>query len=304
MATWFPNATRDVKGSDAGPFTGGPMKIVVHTTEGDGWPSYQGGATAPHFTCHWDGSRFLIRQHVRLDRASKSLQNRAGGVETNRDGAIQVELRGTCDPTYRNGGKGTFWPDAPAKAKTALAAFLKSLADLVGVPLRTVAFQAYPGSYGARGRSNQVRFSLSQWDNFSGICGHQHVPENDHGDPGSLDVAALLKGTASTVAPVRPPAASTSGTKAPAFPLPRGHYFGPKSGPASSHSGFYSSSDRQGLRLWQARMRKQGWRLDVDGLYGPQTRAVAVAFQREKRLAVDGLIGPATWRAAWTEKVT
>lgn len=312
MATWFPGATRDVKGSDAGPFSGGPLKIVVHTTEGDGWPSYQGGATAPHFTCHWDGSRFIIRQHVRLDRASKSLANERGGVETNQDGAIQIELRGTCDPTYRNGGKGTFWPDAPAKAKAALAGFLKALASLVGVPLKTVAFQAYPASYGRRGRTNNVRMSLSQWDNFSGICGHQHVPENYHGDPGDLDVADLLDGEATPVKvqPVRPP--KTSGKKAPAFPLPRGHYFGPKTGPNYSHSGYRSSADRAGLRAWQAQMRtgravggaKIAWSIAVDGLYGPQTAKVVRQFQAEKGLEVDGLIGPETWAAAWTAPVT
>lgn len=305
MATWFPGATRDVKGSDAGPFSGGPMKIVLHTTEGDGWPSYAGGATAPHFTCHWDGSRFLIRQHVRLDRASKSLANQRGGVETNRDGAIQIELRGTCDPKYRNGGKGTFWPDAPQAALEALAGFLKALAKMVKVPLKTVGFQSYPNSYGARGRTNTVRMSLSQWDNFSGICGHQHVPENDHGDPGSLNVSAILKGDATPVTPTpyRPPSSTVTSTKAPKFPLPSGHYFGPKAGPHYSHSGFYSSADRAGLRAWQARMRKRGWAISVDGLYGPATAKVARAFQAEKGLAVDGLVGSATWRAAWSSPV-
>ncbi|WP_205353112.1 peptidoglycan-binding domain-containing protein [Janibacter anophelis] len=94
------------------------------------------------------------------------------------------------------------------------------------------------------------------------------------------------------------PAAS----KAPKFPLPRGHYFGPKSGPASSVSGYYSH--RADLKRWQQQMRERGWSITADGLYGPATAKVARAFQREKGLAVDGLIGAATWAAAWKEPVT
>src|SRR5699024_7106742 len=80
---------------------------------------------------------------------------------------------------------------------------------------------------------------------------------------------------------------------APRYPLPRGHYFGPKSGPVSSVSGYYSH--RSDLRRWQQRMNDRGCTITADGLYGPRTKSVAIAFQREKGLAVDGLIGPDTW---------
>ena len=58
------------------------------------------------------------------------------------------------------------------------------------------------------------------------------------------------------------------------------------------------------VRTWQARMSRRGWRIDVDGAYGPQSREVCLAFQREKRLVVDGIVGPETWRAAWTAPIT
>jgi len=58
------------------------------------------------------------------------------------------------------------------------------------------------------------------------------------------------------------------------------------------------------VRTWQARMRQRGWRIDVDGAYGPQSRQVCLAFQREKGLAVDGIVGPQTWAAAWTAPIT
>lgn len=89
--------------------------------------------------------------------------------------------------------------------------------------------------------------------------------------------------------------------KAPAFPLPRGHYFGPSAG-AASHGG--GGSHRDDLRRWQRQMQERGWRLTADGLYGRETRRIATQFQREKRLQVDGLIGSQTWRAAWTEPIT
>lgn len=80
---------------------------------------------------------------------------------------------------------------------------------------------------------------------------------------------------------------------APAYPLPAGRYFGPGSVMASHYLG-----------QWQRQMARRGWRIAVDGKYGPQTAAVAHAFQLEKDLTADRLIGPATWRAAFVEPVT
>ena len=93
----------------------------------------------------------------------------------------------------------------------------------------------------------------------------------------------------------------TTTSKAPAYPLPRGSYFGPKSGPAASVSGYHSH--RADLKRWQEQMRKRGWSLTADGLYGPTTAKVARQFQKEKGIPVDGLIGPSTWASAWTEPV-
>lgn len=57
-------------------------------------------------------------------------------------------------------------------------------------------------------------------------------------------------------------------------------------------------------RQWQAKMAQRGWKIAVDGVYGPDSAEVAKAFQREKGLVVDGVVGPATWRATWTAPVT
>lgn len=60
----------------------------------------------------------------------------------------------------------------------------------------------------------------------------------------------------------------------------------------------------RGVERYQSQMRHRGWRLDVDGQFGPRTYAVTVSFQREKKLEVDGIVGPETWRAAFTSKIT
>jgi hypothetical protein len=88
----------------------------------------------------------------------------------------------------------------------------------------------------------------------------------------------------------------------PRFPLPSGYYFGPADGGSHSISGLYSY--KGALSPWQRQMRNRGWDIGVDGIYGPETRDVALSFQQEKRLEADGLIGPETWRSAWTLKVT
>lgn len=119
---------------------------------------------------------------------------------------------------------------------------------------------------------------------------------------GAATFAALRSGMPAVPAPPAGPIVIAPGVPAPAFPLPAGWYFGPKSGPRESVSGFYSY--RAQLASWQQRMADRGWAIAADGLYGDQTERIARAFQAEKGLVVDGLIGPVTWAAAWTEPVT
>lgn len=88
----------------------------------------------------------------------------------------------------------------------------------------------------------------------------------------------------------------------PVFPLPPGFYFGPKTGPRESVSGYFSYG--ADLARWQEQMRHRGWKIGVDGRYGDETGDVAEKFQREKGLVPDRKIGPQTWAAAWTAPVS
>lgn len=58
------------------------------------------------------------------------------------------------------------------------------------------------------------------------------------------------------------------------------------------------------VRQFQQRLRDRGWKIDVDGLFGPQTEKVVRAFQKDKRLAVDGIVGRNTWKAIWLSPIT
>lgn len=58
------------------------------------------------------------------------------------------------------------------------------------------------------------------------------------------------------------------------------------------------------VATWQRQMRARGWRIDVDGVFGPASRDVARRFQREKGLKASGKVNRATWEAAWRAPVT
>lgn len=174
--------------------------IVLHTTEGRTLPDYGGGGSAPNLTAVPDFAAKKLNwyQHFDIDRSSRALVNLSGGVATNTLNVCQVELVGTCDPaTHKKWGTAThiYWPEAPDWALAEVAAFLKWMNAQHGVPLTGPSkWLAYPSSYGA----TSARMSGSAWNDFSGICGHQHVPENTHGDPGSINfpkLIALAKGT-------------------------------------------------------------------------------------------------------------
>lgn len=169
--------------------------LVWHSTEGTSLPDYNDGAAAPNLTAKPDFSaeKLLWHQHFDIDTSARALVNKPGGVETNTLNVCQVEIVGTCDPkTHQRWGstQHLYMPELPDWVVRDLARFCAWLHDEHHVPLRSgVEFKAYPGSYG----KNEVRMSSSEWNHFHGHCGHQHVPENAHGDPGALPMSTILR---------------------------------------------------------------------------------------------------------------
>lgn len=183
MANWHPNATKVVY-TDAGPFIDCPPKIVWHTTEGSGLPTYSG--SAPHFT--FDPLTGALHQHVPLNRAAKSLEHPAGTAHTNLAHAIQVELRGYSDEAKaKQHGKPKYavvnWGPVEYQRIARLARWIEQNADVPSVC--SVKFGEYPNHL-------PPRLSSGAWINYRGHLGHQHVPGNHHGDPSSLRIDLIL----------------------------------------------------------------------------------------------------------------
>jgi hypothetical protein len=203
----YPGASRDHWYQDKYPGDAMDTNVVVwHTTEGRTLPDYDGGATAPNFTAVPDfrAKKLVWHQHFNVDVSARALKNKPGGVETNTMNACQVELVGTSDPVTHGKWSAAhlYTPELPDWVIRDLAAFAKWMRSEHGVPLTSgVSFKPYPDSYG----DNGVRMSGAKWSAFRGHCGHQHVPENDHGDPGWFPMARILALASKPAAP-KPPA--------------------------------------------------------------------------------------------------
>jgi hypothetical protein len=187
---WLPEATRDPHGRTLTWSSHRNPKGCLHTTETLGWPTYQSWTVHPHATVKpIPGKGVEIRQHVPFDQASFSLRNLPGGVETNRDYVFQFELIGTCDRGGQPFKAGAYyWPDADNAVLLDLhRKVIAPLSRAYDIPIHAPVFQAYPGSAGARDApSNAVRMRGASFDDYTGWLGHQHVPENVHGDPGAF----------------------------------------------------------------------------------------------------------------------
>lgn len=163
FATWKPIS------GPSGPHVGGPFKIVHHTTEGS---TAQGALNAfaanksdPHFTV----DATTIFQHVDTAEGARALRNAVGGVQTNRDSAVQIELVGFAH-----------LPKDP-RALTNLARLCRWIESTHGVPRVWPSGPPKPAKNGkdpgGHNRNPQV------WETQSGHYGHSHVPENTHWDP-------------------------------------------------------------------------------------------------------------------------
>lgn len=161
-----------------GAYAGGPFKIVHHTTEGgsaaSAFEAYRANRSDPHFTV----DDTTIYQHIDTAVSARSLKNASGGVQTNRDSAIQIEVVGFAhlpksQATLRNvarlcrwieatHGVARVWPNGPPK------------------PARN---GRDPGGHNR---------DAATWDLRSGHYGHSQVPENDHWDPAYTDAESAF----------------------------------------------------------------------------------------------------------------
>jgi len=192
MATWLPAPVEKYDyGTTGGSWTRQPAVIVLHSTEGTGWTNYNGGSVAPHFTIEPKSGE--IHQHVSLAYAARALAHPSGTPETNRAGAVQIEIIGTCDPARRGQSGWNFLPDMSDSQCEHIRALLDMISSACGIKLvESANFEPYPEpSYGG----GYPRLSDSAWASVKGIVGHQHVPDNSHGDPGNIPIERILSGS-------------------------------------------------------------------------------------------------------------
>ncbi len=90
--------------------------------------------------------------------------------------------------------------------------------------------------------------------------------------------------------------AEPSTPQAQTYSLPQGHVFGrPKS--TKVHDGTLNAEDRVSVLALQSALRKAGYSITVDGIYGKQTEQAVITFQSKEKLTQDGIVGPKTWKA-------
>jgi hypothetical protein len=168
--------------------------VVLHTTESDPGTA---DAVAAYLRREkkssnevYDPSRDYTVSLIRAGQASMALRNESGGVETNRrdtDGiagpdVYQIEIVGRAAQV----------PGYSEQWFRNLARHVVDVCRLTGTPVAfPCSFVPYPQSYGKRAAQ---RLSHAAWNAVNGVVGHQHVPENDHGDPGDLSrMVAIIK---------------------------------------------------------------------------------------------------------------
>jgi hypothetical protein len=304
-----------------GTFSGSDMEVncgVVHTTEGRTLPTYadsQGrrGAMAPTVTGVPDIAAKRIRwhQHYDVDESARALANKLGGVQTNTANAFQIELVGTCDDSKKTSWDGKkagvdylHWPTAPDWALAEVAWLVRWLNANHGVSLSCVKdWLAYgqdtrrpgitPASYGA----SPARMSFAEWQAFKGWCGHQHVPENDHGDPGNMNFARVIQLAKDSEAPATPTAPAQPAAK-PRVSVAHVAAAARKDPPAAQGHTTYKAE----VLILEKALKAEGLLPAeyVDGSFGSKTIAAYARWQRSPAgggytgAAADGIPGKAS----------
>lgn len=176
-------------------------KILLHTTEGGGWPSYSAGSVTPNLT-YFPAER-KWRQHLPLNRSARALVDDPDTlVRENRDNVCQVEIICTCDPSWsKRHPKLLRVEDISDDALRDLGEFLAYMARNYRVPLIAAPkWLPYPKSAG----NSPVRMNGKVFDAFRGVLGHMHASGNRHGDPGRLDVPRIIWHANRALRPIGP----------------------------------------------------------------------------------------------------
>jgi hypothetical protein len=179
----YPPAEWKGDGVSGGSFIGRPWRVVLHTTETAGMPSYNSGRAAPHLT--YDPKTYTWTQHTSFDVAARALRNRLGGVQTNRANALQIEVICYSNKAIADEQPYRLWAgDLSPLQISDIQIFIKWAAEEFGFnpvgPDRTALSYAEANAPG-------FRVDGPTWYSSAyGVYGHQHIPEQTHWDPAAL----------------------------------------------------------------------------------------------------------------------
>lgn len=183
---YIPGVRQDWAGTYGWSLDGGPRKFILHSTESASYPgcvhdlcAYLDNWANP--TVVWDPWTGDMAMNDRADWAGGAL------LAGNRDGAVvlQVEAVGRAQDGL---GQRPF-ADSPMKGWDHILAW----GDSWGIPRIFPAGLPLPYPQSA-GFDNGNR-PLTVWNSDSGYYGHSQVPQNDHGDPGTVDLARIFPGS-------------------------------------------------------------------------------------------------------------
>lgn len=150
-----------------------PAKGILHTTEGtgDATGTLDAKNAHPHFQVEESGR---ITQYISVNNAAKALVH-PSFVQTNNAHAIQIEICAFAATVNT-------MPDIQHHALRRVMRFIEQNAGVERASHHAFGPPDHP----------PARLSAAGWLAATGWLGHQHVPGNDHVDPGSIDIGGLL----------------------------------------------------------------------------------------------------------------
>lgn len=175
-----------------------PSRIVLHTTETRSTIDELAGQLEWPYHVLVDIKRRDVAQLISLDNTAYALRatwphnNQPLGFQTNHMGrhCAQVAIVGTmANEMHLLNADDLRW---------FAAAVMAPIMHATGVPNEWVEMVGTETGQILASTSSPYRMKLRSgdpdepdWETLHGVCGHQHVPGQDHWDPGNLDEAAL-----------------------------------------------------------------------------------------------------------------